>query len=77
MRKICSWAAEILAVHIPNVALVDVIVFVWLSLSRIFRQWSYGLCMLDLYMHARAHWPNVAQIDLTVVFVIVVVAVNC
>ena len=31
--------------------------------------------MLDLYVRARAHWPNVAQIDLTVVVVIVVVVV--
>ena len=33
------------------------------------------LCRLDLYVHEHAHWPNVAQIDLTVVFVIVVVVV--
>ena len=31
--------------------------------------------MLDLYVRARAHWPNVAQIDLTVVVVIVGVVV--
>ena len=29
--------------------------------------------MLDLHERARAHWPNVAQIDLTVVVVIVAV----
>ena len=28
-----------------------------------------------MYVRARAHWPNVAQIDLTVVVVIVVVVV--
>ena len=31
--------------------------------------------MLDLYVRARARWPNVAQIGLTVVVVIVVVVV--
>ena len=31
--------------------------------------------MLDLYVRACAHWPNVAQIDLTVVVVIVGVVV--
>ena len=29
------------------------------------------MCTLNLYMRARAHWPNVAQIDLTGVVVIV------
>ena len=36
--------------------------------------------MLDLYVCARARWPNVAQIDLTVVvivFVVVAVIVCC
>ena len=28
--------------------------------------------MLDLYVHARAHWSIVSQIDLTVVYIIVV-----
>ena len=31
--------------------------------------------MLDLYVRARAHWPNVAQIDLTVFVVIAIVVV--
>ena len=31
--------------------------------------------MLDLYVRARARWPNVAQIGLTVVVIIVVVVV--
>ena len=61
--------------HIPNVALVDVSVFVWLSRSRISEQWSYGLCTLDLYVRARAHWPNVTQTDLNVVVVIIGVVV--
>ena len=33
------------------------------------------MCKLDLYMRAHAHWPNVAQNDFTVVFVIEVVVV--
>ena len=32
-------------------------------------------CTLELHERARAHWPNVAQIDLTVVVVIVAVVV--
>ena len=31
--------------------------------------------MLDLYVRARAHWPNVAQTDLNVVVVIIGVVV--
>ena len=33
------------------------------------------LCTLDLYERARADWPNVAQIDLTVVVIVAVVVV--
>ena len=36
-----------------------------------YEQWSYGLCTLDLYVRARAHWPNVTQTDLNVVVVII------
>ena len=38
-------------------------------------QWSYGLCTLDLFVRARAHWLNVAQTDLNVVVVIIGVIV--
>ena len=79
MIKIRSDTVKLLALHasyqracthMSSVSLTDLIVFVRLSLN------SYGLCMLDLYMRARARWPNVAQIDLTVVVVIVVVVVT-
>ena len=54
--------------HIPNVTLVDVIVFVWLSLRKI--------CLWIVKLWAvHAYWPNVTQIDLTVLFVIVVAEV--
>ena len=38
-------------------------------------QCRYWLCTLALLFRACAHWPNVAQIDLTVVVVIVGVVV--
>ena len=33
------------------------------------------MCTLDMYVRAHAHWPNVAQIDLIVVVVIIGVVV--
>ena len=63
--------------YIPNVGFVNISVFVWLSLRRIsnlrkyFHEWlSYGLCTLDLYVRAHAHWPNVTQTYLIAAIVI-------
>ena len=33
------------------------------------------MCMLDMYVRAHAHWPNVAQTDLNVVVIIIGVVV--
>ena len=75
MRNIRSWTPEILAVHARPLC----------ASTHIYQMSpSWMLCLFvrkhDLknpfmYVRAHAHWPNITQMDLTVVFVIEVVAV--